>query len=126
MEQLEKKPQLQPSADEICLMDDRPEFLVEVSEWDLTGDNAALVRQIDSCTLALIEESCPKNHEGPAMRAAKIIVEGSVRPKFRPEHIPSLMKAKSPTAVNKLVNAILLGKKNFDLMLIRAKMGLTL
>ena len=117
----EKKPQ--PTADEIILSDDRPEFPVEVSEWDLTGDNAAMVRQIDSATLALIEESCPKNHEGPAMRAAKIIVEGSIKPKFRPEHVPSLMKAKSPTAVNKLVNAILLGKKNFDVIQARAKAG---
>lgn len=106
------KPQ-QPTADQIMSMDDRPTFPVEVPEWGLVGELAAVCRQPDVATLAAIEASCADDHKGKCLRAAKIIVEGCISPKFGLQHIPALASAKSPTAIGRLVVAILAGgKKN--------------
>jgi len=96
-------------------MEDRPEFPVEVPEWDLTGDNAAIVRQADSFTVSKIEESCDGSAHGKALKGARLIVDCCVDPKFGPEHIEALATAKSATAVGRLVTAILVGpKKNIS------------
>jgi len=101
------------TADQIIAMDDRPEFTVEVPEWGLVGEDAAVCRQPDIATLASIEGSCDDSPEGKRLRAAKIIIEGCVSPKFGIQHIIPLSEAKSPTAIGRLVMAILSGgKKN--------------
>lgn len=100
-----------PTADEIMSLDDRPEFSVEVPEWDLVGENAAICRQPDIFTLSMIEESCPDTPEGKRQRAAKIILEGCISPKFGLQHLPVLATSKSPTAIGRLVVAILAGGK---------------
>lgn len=112
----ENKPSARPTAADILAMDDRPTFTVEVPEWGLVGDNAAVVRQPDPYTIAKIQESCPDTPHGRCMRAAKLIVEGCVDPKFGPEHLDALINSKSATAIGRLTAAIMLGsKKNVDM-----------
>ena len=102
---------MKKTADEICAMDDRPEFPVEIPEWDLVGENSAIVKQPDVFTIATIETSCDNSPEGRARRSARLIIEGCVSPKFTLQHEESLMKAKSPVAIGRLVDAIFNGKK---------------
>lgn len=112
-----KKPASMPTANEIMSMDDRPTFTVEVPEWGLVGENAAVVRQPDPFTIAKIQESCPDTAHGRCMRAAKLIIEGCVSPKFGPEHLELLITAKNPNAVSRIVAAIMIGdKKKSDMM----------
>jgi len=92
-------------------MDDRPIYGIEVPEWDLVGDNMALVRQPDPYVIACIESSCDQTPRGRCIRAARIIIEGSVSPKFGPEHEEALATAKSPTAVGRMVAGIIMGPK---------------
>jgi hypothetical protein len=100
-----------PTADQIMAMDDRPEFPVEVPEWGLVGENAAICRQPDILTLSMIEGSCADTPEGKRQRAAKIIIEGCLSPKFGLQHMELLSTSKSPTAIGRLVVAILAGGK---------------
>jgi hypothetical protein len=99
------------TAADIMAGDDRPTFTVEVPEWGLIGENAALVRQPDAYTIAKIQESCDDTPHGRCMRAARLIVEGCLDPKFGPEHLDALATSKSPTAIGRLTSAILLGSK---------------
>jgi hypothetical protein len=111
------KPASMPTAADIMAQDDRPTFTVEVPEWGLVGENAAVVRQPDTLTIAKIQESCPDTAHGRCMRAAKLIVEGCVSPKFGPEHLEALATAKNPNAIGRLVAAIMLGhKKKSDMI----------
>lgn len=100
---------MRKTADEICAFDDRPEFPVEVPEWGLVGKDAAIVRQPDAFTIATIEGSCDGSPEGRARRSARLIIEGVVSPKFTVAHEEALMKAKSPTAIGRLVLSIFAG-----------------
>ncbi len=97
------------SADEIVAMDDRPVFEVFIPQWNRTCQ----VRELDVLTLREISESARKadGKIDEADYSAKVIVEGSVDPKFRIDHIEAL-KRKSHRAVTQLFNAIMDGKKN--------------
>ena len=109
------KKNAQPTATDIMGMDDRPTFTVEVPEWGLVGDNAAIVRQPDVYTIACIEESCDSTPRGRAIRAARIAVEGCVSPKFGQEHVEALATTKNPVALGRIVAAIMMGpKKKLD------------
>lgn len=109
-------PKSRPTAADIMAKDDRPTFTVEVPEWGLVGENAAIVRQLDTLTVAKIQESCEDNAHGRCMRAARVILEGCVDPKFGPEHLETLATSKSSNAVARLNYAILNGiKKNIDM-----------
>ena len=101
----------QKTAADILAMDDRPIFSVDVPEWDLLGDNAAIVQQADTYTVAKIDESSEKTPRGMCYRNAKLIIECCISPKFGPEHIEALALSKSATAIGRLVTAILLGSK---------------
>lgn len=96
-------------AADILAMDDRPEFRVEVPEWGLVGEDAAVCRQLDIETLAKIELSCDQSAEGRAKRSARLIIEGCISPKFGPEHEEALAKTKNPIAIGRLVFGILNG-----------------
>jgi hypothetical protein len=112
-----KAPKARPTAAEIMAQDDRPTFPVDVPEWGLVGETAAIVRQLDTLTVAKIQESCEDNAMGRCMRAARVIVEGCVDPKFGPEHLEALATSKSSTAISRLNIAILGGlKKNIGSM----------
>lgn len=104
------------TAADIMAMEDRPTFTVEVPEWGLTGDNAAICKQPDAFTIAKIEESCDNTAHGRCVRAAKLIVEGCLDPKFGPEHIEALATAKNATAVAILAGAIISGAKKKELL----------
>lgn len=99
------------TAADIMAMEDRPTFTVEVPEWGLVGDNAAICKQPDAFTIAKIVESCEASAMGMCRRAAMMIVEGCIDPKFGPEHIDALTTAKSANAVATLAAAITLGPK---------------
>jgi len=104
-------PKQRKTANDIINMEDRPTFSVEVPEWDLIGDEAAIVRQPDTYTVARIDESCDKTAHGMCLRNARLIVDCCISPKFGPEHIETLATSKSATAIGRLVSAILLGSK---------------
>jgi hypothetical protein len=108
---------MRKTASEICAFEDRAPFPVEVPEWDMVGEDAAIVRQPDVLTIANIESSCDQSPEGRARRAARLIIAGCVEPKFTIEHEQTLMTAKSPVAIGRLVEAIFSGKKNVFLKL---------
>lgn len=102
-----------PTAADIMAINDRPTFTVEVPEWGLIGENAAVVRQLDTLTIARIQESSDDTAHGRCMRAARVILEGCIDPKFGPEHLETLATSKSSTAISRLNVAILSGlKKN--------------
>lgn len=111
-----KKPATMPTAADIMSMDDRPTFTVEVPEWGLIGENAAKVRQADPLTISKIEESCDNSARGRCMKAARLIVECCVEPKFGPEHLEALVTAKSATAISRLTIAIMTGSKKNPLL----------
>lgn len=102
---------MQKTANEIMEMDDRPTFPVEIPEWGLVGEDAALIKQPDAYTLACIETSCDMTSEGRARRTARLVIEGCVSPKFTLEHEHTLMHSKSPTAIGRIIDAIFNGKK---------------
>lgn len=104
-------PKARRTANDIMMMEDRPTFTVEVPEWGLIGEDAAIVRQPDTYTVARIDESCDKTAHGICLRNAKLIVDCCISPKFGAEHIETLATSKSATAIGRLVSAILLGSK---------------
>lgn len=104
-------PKAQKTAADIMAMDDRPTFTVEVPEWGLTGEDAAVVRQCDTFTISKIAEACEDTAYGRCKRAALLIVEGCISPKFGPEHIEALITSKSSVAIGKLAAAIMVGGK---------------
>jgi hypothetical protein len=84
----------------------------------MVGENAAMCRQPDVYTIAVIETSCDDTPEGRSKKAARMVIEGCVDPKFGPEHEDALIHAKSPIAVGRLAMGITLGHRGQDVSLV--------
>jgi hypothetical protein len=102
---------MRKTADEIMMMDDRPLFPVEVPEWGLIGEDAAMVRQPDALTLARVGSEADDSPEGKVRQSVLLIMECCVEPKFQAHHLEKLMREKSATAVSALISGIMAGGK---------------
>lgn len=94
--------------DEIFAIADREPFPVDVPEWGKT----LMVQELDAATMAIIHKSTTDANGkiDNIEYSARVVLEGTVKPKFQPHHI-EMLKKRSNTAFLRVFAAIHGGKK---------------